>query len=566
MTKKIRLFLVACLLALAMLCVSCVNMGTPDASTPPSGSGTTLAPSGTTATTLPGTTDGGQNTCAHTDDDNNGLCDKCRVSVLVVVDFYTINDLHGKFDDAEGQEGVDELTTYLRRMQSTDDYTVFLSSGDMWQGSAESNLTRGMILTDWMNELGFVSMTLGNHEFDWGTDHILAHGEAADFPLLAINIYDAKTDRPVSFCQPSVMVERGGIRIGIIGAIGDCLSSISADKTAGIYFKTGDELTDLVKAESERLRREGADLIVYSLHDGYGRSLSSVSTVSSSNLASYYDTALSRGGYVDLVFEGHTHQRYVIKDEYGIYHLQGGGENQSITHAEVAVNSANGHVSVRRAEYIRTSVYAAMEDDPLVDELLAKYHDQIAKADLVVGTNPAYMSSDDLKNLTAKLYYLNGKNKWGADYDIVLGGGYLSVRSPYDLPAGEVKYGDLMTLLPFDNTVVLCSLSGQSLRTRYFENDSYYCFYEAYGEGVSRNIDDNATYYIVTDTYNAYYAPNGLTVVDTYDADTFARDMVADWLGGLSATAASLYALPSEPMEVVVLLPQHSLFKEAKRR
>ena len=104
--------------------------------------------------------------CAHADADDNGLCDLCTLSVLVSVDFYAVNDLHGKFFDTDDQPGVDELTTFFKTMQATNPNTVLLSAGDMWQGSSESNLTKGLILTDWMNELDFAAMTLGNHEFD----------------------------------------------------------------------------------------------------------------------------------------------------------------------------------------------------------------------------------------------------------------------------------------------------------------------------------------------------------------------------------------------------------------
>ena len=57
---------------------------------------------------------------AHTDADDNGVCDVCLSYVLVVVDFYNINDLHGKIDDTDRQPGVDELTTYFKRMQRSD--------------------------------------------------------------------------------------------------------------------------------------------------------------------------------------------------------------------------------------------------------------------------------------------------------------------------------------------------------------------------------------------------------------------------------------------------------------
>ncbi|MBQ7355085.1 MAG: metallophosphoesterase, partial [Clostridia bacterium] len=249
----------------------------------------------------------------HADSNDDGRCDSCLGSVLATVDFYAINDLHGKFADTDAQPGVDELTTYLKTSAAADDHAVFLSSGDMWQGSSESNLTEGRIVTDWMSDMGFVSMTLGNHEFDWGEAPIEQNAAAASFPFLAINIYDRETNARVDYVDASVMVERGGAQIGIIGAIGDCYSSISTDKVEDVYFKTGSDLTALVKAEAERLRAAGADFIVYSLHDGYGSSSSGESFATDNKLASYYSPVLS-DGVVDLVFEAHTHQRYTMVD------------------------------------------------------------------------------------------------------------------------------------------------------------------------------------------------------------------------------------------------------------
>ena len=183
----------------------------------------------------------------HTDSNNDGFCDECKTSVIVCVDFYAINDLHGKLADSSTQIGVDELTTYLKMAYHTDENTVFLATGDMWQGSPESNLTDGLIVTEWMNSLGFAAMTIGNHEFDFGEEVIEKNLELAEFPFLAINVYEREGDVLAAYCTPSLMIESGGAKIGIIGAIGDCYSSISPDKTEDVYFKVGDELTALVR-------------------------------------------------------------------------------------------------------------------------------------------------------------------------------------------------------------------------------------------------------------------------------------------------------------------------------
>ena len=473
---------------------------------------------------------------AHTDEDNDGSCDDCGISVIITFDFYALNDLHGKFDDTDSQGGVDELSTYLANAYNTDDNVILLSSGDMWQGSFESNSTKGLIITDWMNELDFVSMTLGNHEYDWGEESIKANVALAEFPFLAINIYERDTNERVDYVKSSVLVERGGMKIGIIGAIGDCYSSISGDKVEEVYFKTGAALTELVKAESEKLRAEGADYIVYSIHGGFG-SNSSASMVQTSSLRGYYDASLSKDGYVDLVFEGHTHRSYAFEDEYGVPHLQNGGDNSGISHVEVRLNYANGYDRVSVSEIIKPSRYANLEDHPIVDELLEKYADQVDVGKLVLGQNSRLRNSTELKGLVADLYYEAGIERWGDKYDIALGGGFISVRSPYDLAAGEVKYSDLNSLLPFDNQLVLCSISGRDLKNKFFEtnNSNYYIAYGDYGASIRNNIDYNATYYIITDTYCSSYAYNNLTVVDYYDAGVYARDLIADYIraGGL---------------------------------
>ncbi len=473
----------------------------------------------------------GTNCEEHVDSDDNGKCDLCRQSVIVSIDFYAINDLHGKFKDTESNGGVDELSTYLKSRRSSDENVILLSSGDMWQGSSESNLTRGNIITEWMNDLDFASMTLGNHEYDWGEELVEENAELAEFPFLAINVFDRETNARVDYCQASTVVECDGIQIGIIGAIGDCYSSISGDKSEGFYIKTGSELTALVKNESERLRAEGVDFIVYSIHDGYEDSTSFDKSVSRNDLSYYYNTSLSNG-YVDLVFEGHTHQNYVLVDEYGVYHLQNGGENKGISHAEIRINSVTGRSRTRDAEFVSSSIYANLTDDKIVSELLEKYKDEIAIADVVLGNNVRKRYSNELKQLVSKLYFEYGSEIWGSEYDIVLGGGFISSRSPYNLEAGEVRYSHIQSILPFDNELVLCSVSGRDLASNFFftENENYYITFGSYGESVKNNIDYNATYYIITDTYSSSYAPNNLTVIEKLNEIIYARDLVAEYI------------------------------------
>ncbi len=490
--------------------------------------------------------------CTHEDADGNGLCDNCKGAVTVTVDFYAINDLHGKFGDTDANIGVDELTSYIKNSGKADDNYVVLSSGDMWQGGSESNLTKGNIITEWMNDLDVASMTLGNHEFDWGIEYIVENAEIAEFPFLAINIYDKSTNQLADFCTPSVIVDRGGIQIGIIGAIGDCYSSISSDKTEGIYFKTDAALTSLVKVESEKLRNAGADYIVYSLHDGYGRSKNGVSSIDGNMISSYYDIELSKNGYVDIVFEGHTHKNYVLKDTYGVYHLQSGGDNEGIAHAEVTVNFVTSENTVNTVEYVSSDRYASMQDDPIVKKLLEKYAEEISQGSLSIGTNDIKRESDFLCQTVADLYYKKGIERWGSRYDIVLGGGFISARSPYYLASGEVTYAMVQAVFPFDNPLVLCTVSGKDLKNKFLQtsNKNYFVSYES---TLASRIDDSETYFIVVDTYTSTYAPNNLTEVEMYNPNIFARDILADYIaaGGFTDSGKTYQKLSIPEITVI---------------
>ena len=491
----------------------------------------------------------------HVDVDNDKACDDCGISVVTTFDFYAINDLHGKFVASGNTAGVEGLSTYLKNSAALDDNPIFLASGDMWQGGAYSNLTEGQIVTEWMNHMGFVSMTLGNHEFDWGEPAVEKNATLADFPLLAINVYDRVTNQRVDYCDASVLVECQGLQVGIIGAMGDCYSSISSDKVEDIYFKTGSALTSLVKAESARLREMGADLIVLSLHDG-----------GTGTIDSYYDIALSNG-YVDIVFEGHSHYSYVVRDSYGIYHMQNKGDNGGLSHAEIEYNFANGNYSVTQAQHVPASTYSALEKDPITDTLCEKYKDTISRADEELGNNSAVRDADMLRQLLAELYFKAGEERWGDQYDIVLGGGYMSARSPGYLHAGMVTYGDLQMIFPFDNQLVLCSIKGRDLINNFLQttNTSYFIYCGDYGNSIKDRVNANATYYLITDSYSSSYTPNRLTEIARYDAGVYARDLLADYIkaGGYDS-GGGLTSIP-DIISIGMALPSGGLSEESYR-
>ena len=60
-------------------------------------------------------------------------------------------------------------------------------------------------------------------------------------------------------------------------------------------------------------------------------------------------------------------------------------------------------------------------------------------------------------------------------------------------------------------------------------NNRYFISYGEYGQYLEQNIDYNAIYYVVVDSYTSLYAPNKLTEIERYDAQIFARDLLAQF-------------------------------------
>ena len=258
-------------------------------------------------------------------------------------------------------------------------------------------------------------------------------------------------------------------------------------------------------------------MVIYSIHDD----------------DSAYNLELSKD-YVDLVLEGHTHKAYIRPDSKGVYHMQGGGYNESFSYAKIEIDTLKNSVKIKEKSTIVTlSEAKKVEPEIRSESLFEKYSNIISDARKPLATLKNRYESDALRQLISLLYLQEGLVEWGSEYNIFLGGGYLSCRSPYHLGYGEVSYADIYNLFPFDNNIQLCSLKGSDLRKRFTETDNknYFVSYSDYGNDTKDNIDPNETYYIVTDTYCSDYAPNNLTVVAEYsDASCYARDLVASYI------------------------------------
>src|SRR5665647_1830602 len=105
---------------------------------------------------------------------------------IVGIDILSVNDFHGALLESGRNPGAAKLGALLRSEWAKNPYgAIFLSAGDMFQGSPDSNLLYGKTVVEVLNALHLDAMTLGNHEFDWGLDKLQARVTESTFPYVS---------------------------------------------------------------------------------------------------------------------------------------------------------------------------------------------------------------------------------------------------------------------------------------------------------------------------------------------------------------------------------------------
>lgn len=372
------------------------------------------------------------------------------------VDVYAINDFHGATDK------IASLVTFFKEKKNEN--TVFINSGDMWQGSILSNTNRGELLTKSFDEIGFDSFTLGNHEFDWGLDYIKKNEGLTATPFLGANIYrwDQKTKTYGEFAEdlvnPYVIKDLdNGLRVGIIGIIGQKqITSITSSVVSTINFK---DPTPIVSSLAKELRDDKAcDVVLLSAHAGQEDMQNQ--TIASS---------------VDAVLCAHTHA-----EEESVYnsipYIQGGSSGKFVS--KVSISLENGKITERNKENISFDV-SSYQEDTKMKELVASYEQGLEGADEEV-----------LAKKDGSLTYNVGVPRLAAHAmaEASLEQGYsidlaMCNKARYTLYGNSITYGALYSALPFDNIVYIVEVSGSDL----INEARYNSFYRVRKESFSRN-------------------------------------------------------------------------------
>ena len=418
------------------------------------------------------------------------------------IDIYAFNDFHGyvKENLAENQGGMSRLGAFLKdKTFHNDEGTVILSASDSFQGTADSNLVRGEVVNNFYNLIGLDASSFGNHEFDWGEDNLREIIAMANYPFLGINIFDIDNDNIVDYAQKSTLLRKNNISIGVIGAIGNIYSSISQTITnqANFKFITGVNLVNIVRNEALNLRNQGAQFIIYLVHDGADGFPSS-----DSYFRDFYSNSLS--DYIDLVIEGHTHMQYIYLDESQTYHVQTSSYGQNINHIQIALSEDG--LEVINVENIDLYQYVASDDE--IDELYRYYEDNFIKEirDEVIYDYVPYTYSYRPFVEFYYSYFCEFANEYLSSQgkNVSLFGAVALNNLRTSISGKNFTYGQLYEAMPFDNSFALVSINGENLINRFQKNDNY-CFYF-----INDNINPSNTYYVVADSYNYDYSYNNM--------------------------------------------------------
>ena len=133
-----------------------------------------------------------------------------RETTLVVL---STNDMHARI------QNFPRLAAAVEACRDTARLVVLVDAGDRWTGNAfvDKAPVPGLPMIALMNRLGYDAATFGNHEFDFGQAHLARLVDSMDFKVVCANL---KSDTCL-FPQPApwAILERGGIRIGVVGVV-----------------------------------------------------------------------------------------------------------------------------------------------------------------------------------------------------------------------------------------------------------------------------------------------------------------------------------------------------------
>ncbi len=205
------------------------------------------------------------------------------------------NDTHSRIEPLPetdktfpGRGGVVRRAEYINQVRENNKDVLLFDAGDFLQGTPYFNLFKGEVEIEAMNLMGYDAVTLGNHEFDYGMKILADVVRRAKFPIVSTN-YDFSNSELEGLIKPFIILNRNGVRIGIIGINIQPKGLVATENYKGVTYL---DPVESANSTAKFLRKnKKCDIIICLSHLGHGPDLKLAETSSE----------------IDLILGGHSH-------------------------------------------------------------------------------------------------------------------------------------------------------------------------------------------------------------------------------------------------------------------
>ncbi|MEO0752802.1 MAG: 5'-nucleotidase C-terminal domain-containing protein [Pseudomonadota bacterium] len=385
------------------------------------------------------------------------------LTILHTNDFHARFEPISKFDSTCAPEDNDagdcfggsaRLLTAIEDARAAAENPVLVDAGDQFQGTLFYTYYKGQLAAEMMNRMRYDAMTVGNHEFDDGPEVLRGFIDTVDFPVLMSNAHVHGDEHLSGAIQKSTVIQRGGEWIGLIGITPED-THLTSSPGEHVHFHAA---IPAVQAEVDRLTAEGITKIILLSHTGYRKDLEIAKAVTGvdvivgghTNTYLANDDPAASGPYPTMVGDVAVVQAYA----YGKFL----GKLKVVFDAAGDLVSATGDPSLMDAGVTEDpSVKARIAEAAIpLDEIRNRVVAEVATA-IDAGRANCRFRECQMGTLVADAMMARLANQ-GVEAAITNGGG---LRAGID--AGEVTMGEVLTVLPFQNTLSTFRVSGQTL-------------------------------------------------------------------------------------------------------
>ena len=364
------------------------------------------------------------------------------------------NDVHCGIDGYTKMAG---LRDAINRSDTA--YAAIVCCGDFLQGNTSGSISKGQYIIDIMRLMDYHAVTLGNHEFDYGIPRMKMLLEQLGAPIVSANLYDVAEQEPVY--MPYVIHQYGNKRVAFIGATTPETMKLEGyafyDTNGGLEYDLRPKtFYQVVQQTVDNARAAGADYVVLLSHVG--------ETTQSMGFNSHLLVNNTHG--IDVVLDGHSHE---IFENVKAANLDG----KLITVTQTGTQFENiGKLLITPDGHLSTHLIKPA-DIPYENARITAVTDSIkqlvkAATSKVLGhTDYRLVVSDENKQWIVRGRETNAGDLVADSYryamksDIAFenGGG---IRN--DIMPGDITYGDVIGMLPYDNTLRRIGVSGKILK------------------------------------------------------------------------------------------------------